>query len=176
MIMKNLRKCKTTNSFPALLNIPPPSELNPDTLIEELYKTGWLTGLVHKLIHPLDRRFFDDYHQSVLEELLKMKDRIYDCYTRGAGLMVNYIKTIVKIQLKSINSNVYKNNRYGSHVEFTLDDNQWSDLIESGSSTYTDSYGESDGEWHGKRYRHNYYLRTEDEPCQTYFDLYEEDS
>lgn len=131
---------KKQTSLPKLLeNIDPPYTY--EKIIDFLANTGWVEGHIRKTISPLDRNYLDDYIGIIWEEILRVpQEKIVDLYTRGKGLLVNYIKTIIRINLRSLQSKCFQIMKEPQKIQVSLDDEQWSRLEDTGESTYDEQF------------------------------------
>ena len=54
--------------------------------------------------------------------------------------MINYIKTIIRINLRSLQSKCFQTMKEAGRIMVSLDDRQWEQLEETGESTYSEQY------------------------------------
>lgn len=113
----------------------PKEPVTRDSLIQWLYETGWVEGHIRKRISPLDYKQIDDYIQSCWEEICKIpEEKLLDIWNKGKPKLVNYIKSLIQNQVHSSCSKTFKENKQWCQVEIPLEDSQWVNLEETGTT------------------------------------------
>lgn len=142
VISKRPPKKKSPEQLKLLTN-PEDTPKNPLTwerLMEWLADTGWVEGFIRKKISPMDAHLIEDYTQSLWLSLLEVKkERMMEIWYHGKGAFVNYIKTILSIQLKSTSSPAYCVNKHFHHTHVCLDDDQWAVFEEGNTLSHYDT-------------------------------------
>lgn len=89
----------------------------------------------------MDRKYVDDYIQIISEEILNIpEEKIIEVWNKGKGKMINYIKTIIRINLRSLQSKCFMTMKEAGRIMVSLTDEQWERLEEEGESTYDEQY------------------------------------
>lgn len=113
----------------------PKEPVTRDSLIQWLCDTGWVEGHIRKRISPLDYKQIDDYIQSCWEEICKIpEEKLLDIWNKGKPKLVNYIKSLIQNQVHSSCSKTFKENKQWCQVEIPLEDSQWINLEETGTT------------------------------------------
>ena len=77
----------------------------------------------------------EDYIQSIYEEICKIpEDKLIEIYRKGKGKFTNYLKSLIQHQVYSSCSKTYKENKLWRQVEIPLEDSQWTNLVENGTT------------------------------------------
>lgn len=134
----------TAEQCPLLIN-PEDTVENPITwerLMNWLADTGWVYGYVRKRISPMDAILYEDFAQHCWLAILQVKqDRIMEIWKKGKGAFINYLKTVIDIQLKSKTNPNYQTNKHFHHTHCTLSDEQWKHFEEGERTTsWIDSF------------------------------------
>jgi hypothetical protein len=151
----------------------PSNPLTHNRLMNWLADTGWVSGYVRKRISPMDAHLYEDFVQSIWVIILSVKpDVIMEIWYKGKGKFVNYIKTIIDINLRGIGSPNYNENKKFHNTHCTLSDEQWMEFEEGHTTTsWTDTYPVKYQCPSGNR-KKMVYLEYEDVPISTdYNDL-----
>lgn len=131
-------QCKRTvkssaSDLPLLIN-PVDTPENPLThkrLMDWLAETGWVEGYVKKRISPMDAYLYEDFAQNCWLEILQCKpEKIMEVWYKGKGKFINYLKTIIDVQLKSCTNPTYKTIKKFYHEHYLLTDEQWKNFEE----------------------------------------------
>lgn len=135
---------RTADSLKLMVN-PEDTPTNPLThqrLMEWLANTGWVNGYIGKRISPMDAFLYEDFTQTIWLIILSVKpETIMEVWYRGKGKFVNYLKTIIDINLRGIGSVNYNENKKFHNTHCILSDEQWSNFEEGINSTlWTDAY------------------------------------
>jgi hypothetical protein len=138
------KRVKTPEQQALMLN-PEDTPQNPLTfqrLMQWLADTGWVSGYIRKRISPMDAHLYEDFVQTIWVIILSAKqDVVMDVWYRGKGKFVNYMKTIIDINLRGIGSVNYNENKKFHNTHCTLSDEQWNAFEEGNTnSTWTDTY------------------------------------
>ena len=84
---------------------------------------------------PLDYQQAEDYIQSIYEEICKIpEDKLIEIYRKGKGKFTNYLKALIQHQVYSSCSKTYRENKLWRQVEIPLEDSQWTNLTENGTT------------------------------------------
>lgn len=138
-VKKSKPKQKSPDQLKLLLN-PEDTPQNPLTwerLMDWLANTGWVEGFIRKKISPMDAHLIEDYTQSIWVAILTIKkERMMEIWYHGKGAFVNYLKTVMGIQLKSVCCEAYKTNKHFHHTHISLSEDQWYNLEEGNTTTY----------------------------------------
>ena len=106
----------------------PENPLTRDRILEFVVKSGWIEGHTRKRMSPLDYQQAEDYIQSIYEEICKIpEDKLIEIYRKGKGKFTNYLKALIQHQ-------VYRENKLWRQVEIPLEDSQWTNLVENGTT------------------------------------------
>ena len=113
----------------------PNNPLTRDRILEFIVKSGWIEGHTRKRMSPLDYQQAEDYIQSIYEEICKIpEDKLIEIYRKGKGKFTNYLKALIQHQVYSSCSKTYRENKLWRQVEIPLEDSQWTNLAENGTT------------------------------------------
>lgn len=113
----------------------PNNPLTRDRILEFVVKSGWIEGHTRKRMSPLDYQQAEDYIQSIYEEICKIpEDKLIEIYRKGKGKFTNYLKALIQHQVYSSCSKTYRENKLWRQVEIPLEDSQWTNLVENGTT------------------------------------------
>lgn len=113
----------------------PENPLTRDRILEFIVSSGWIEGHTRKRMSPLDYQQAEDYIQSIYEEICKIpEDKLIEIYRKGKGKFTNYLKALIQHQVYSSCSKTYKENKQWCQVEIPLEDSQWINLEETGTT------------------------------------------
>ena len=92
---------------------------------------------------PLDYQQAEDYIQSIYEEICKIpEDKLIEIYRKGKGKFTNYLKALIQHQVYSSCSKTYRENKLWRQVEIPLEDSQWTNLAENGTTKMVQQFPE----------------------------------
>ena len=113
----------------------PNNPLTRDRILEFIVKSGWIEGHTRKRMSPLDYQQAEDYIQSIYEEICKIpEDKLIEIYRKGKGKFTNYLKALIQHQVYSSCSKTYRENKLWRQTEIPLEDSQWTNLVENGTT------------------------------------------
>lgn len=113
----------------------PENPLTRDRILEFIVDSGWIEGHTRKRMSPLDYQQAEDYIQSIYEEICKIpEDKLIEIYRKGKGKFTNYLKALIQHQVYSSCSKTYRENKLWRQVEIPLEDSQWTNLVENGTT------------------------------------------
>ena len=121
----------------------PNNPLTSDRILEFVAKSGWIEGHTRKRMSPLDYQQAEDYIQSIYEEICKIpEDKLIEIYRKGKGKFTNYLKALIQHQVYSSCSKTYRENKLWRQVEVPLEDSQWTNLVENGTTKMVQQFPE----------------------------------
>ena len=154
----------------------PNNPLTRDRILEFIVKSGWIEGHTRKRMSPLDYQQAEDYIQSIYEEICKIpEDKLIEIYRKGKGKFTNYLKSLIQHQVYSSCSKTYRENKLWRQVEIPLEDSQWTNLAENGTTKMVQQFPIIDrdkGTTHDKRVHFEYDGSID---IQSEINLYEDD-
>ena len=113
----------------------PENPLTRDRILEFIVNSGWIEGHTRKRMSPLDYQQAEDYIQSIYEEICKIpEDKLIEIYRKGKGKFTNYLKALIRHQVYSSCSKTYRENKLWRQTEIPLEDSQWTNLVENGTT------------------------------------------
>ena len=121
----------------------PNNPLTRDRILEFIVESGWIEGHIRKRRSPLDYQQAEDYIQSIYEEICKIpEDKLIEIYRKGKGKFTNYLKALIQHQVYSSCSKTYRENKLWRQVEIPLEDSQWTNIVESGTTKMVQQFPE----------------------------------
>ena len=113
----------------------PNNPLTRARILEFIVESVWIEGHTRKRMSPLDYQQAEDYIQSMYEEICKIpEDKLIEIYRKGKGKFTNYLKALIQHQVYSSCSKTYRENKQWRQVEIPLEDSQWTNLVENGTT------------------------------------------
>lgn len=120
----------------------------------------------------MDRAYYWDYLQTIYEIILNIpQEKVVDLFTRGVGLLINYIKVIINAQCTILNEKCYRIHKLPQRFEVSLTDEQWTRLEEEGESTYDEQFPLITGRGSNKQFS----FEADPIKIQSAIDLYDTD-